>query len=160
MPNLCEKYKFTILSRHYHNTQVFTEMPRHLRKCQNYDITANIHAFLEYLLFFACACNHMLLLWCLLHNWQPCQLTRAAMRKSVRNLLHSGHAPYYIWVYLHDGIHANPRHPTDYCAGNVISGTLATVASRMAKIRADLQDGIHASSRHPRSTLGEKCAIR
>jgi hypothetical protein len=43
MPNLCEKYEFTILPRHYHNTQVFTEMPRHLRKCQNYDITANIY---------------------------------------------------------------------------------------------------------------------
>jgi hypothetical protein len=42
MPNLCEKYEFTILPRHYHNTHVFTEMPRHLRKCQNYDITANI----------------------------------------------------------------------------------------------------------------------
>jgi hypothetical protein len=43
MPYLCEKYEFTILPRHYHNTQVFTEMPRHLRKCQNYDITANIY---------------------------------------------------------------------------------------------------------------------
>jgi hypothetical protein len=43
MENLWEKYKFTILPRHYHNTQVFTEMPRHLRKCQNYDITANIY---------------------------------------------------------------------------------------------------------------------
>jgi hypothetical protein len=63
-------------------------------------------------------------------------------------------------VDLHDGIHANPRHPTDYCAGKVISGTLATVASGMAKIRADLQDGIYASPRHPRITLGEKCAIK
>jgi hypothetical protein len=43
MPNLCEKYEFTVLPRHYHNTKVFTEMPRHLRKCQNYDITANIY---------------------------------------------------------------------------------------------------------------------
>jgi hypothetical protein len=42
-PNLCKKYEFTILPRHYHNTQVFTEMPRHLRKCQNYDITANMY---------------------------------------------------------------------------------------------------------------------
>jgi hypothetical protein len=43
MPNLCEKYKFTILPRHYHNIQAFTQMPRHLRKCRNYDITANIY---------------------------------------------------------------------------------------------------------------------
>jgi hypothetical protein len=42
MPNLCKKYEFTILPRHYYNSQVFTEMPGHLRKCQNYDITANI----------------------------------------------------------------------------------------------------------------------
>jgi hypothetical protein len=43
MSNLCEKYEFKILPRHYHNTQAFTEMPRHLRKSQNYDITANIY---------------------------------------------------------------------------------------------------------------------
>jgi hypothetical protein len=43
MSNLCEKYEFTILPRHYHNTHAFTEMPRHLRKCQNYYITANIY---------------------------------------------------------------------------------------------------------------------
>jgi hypothetical protein len=37
----------------------------------------------------------MLLGWCRLHNWQPRWLARAAMRKSVRNLLHSSPAPYY-----------------------------------------------------------------
>jgi hypothetical protein len=52
------------------------------------------------------------------------------------------------------GIHANPSHLFDLCTGKVISGTLGTVASRMAKIWVDLHDGILANPRH----LNEYCA--
>jgi hypothetical protein len=70
-------------------------------------------------------------------------------------------------VDLHDGIHPNPRHPTDFCAGKVISGTLATVASRMAKIRADLAGRNPCKSQTSKDYSGgkvfikvEKCAIK
>jgi hypothetical protein len=54
-----------------------------------------VYTILEYLFLFAPACNHMLLLSCRLHNCRPHRLASViAMRKSVRNLLHSGHAPY------------------------------------------------------------------
>jgi hypothetical protein len=46
-----------------------------------------VHAFLEYVFFISLHSYHMLLLSCLLQNWQPPWLERVAMRKSVRNLI-------------------------------------------------------------------------
>jgi hypothetical protein len=55
-----------------------------------------VYTIVEYLLLFACACNHMLQLLCGLHNCQRIRLARlVTMRVSVRNLLRIGHEPYY-----------------------------------------------------------------
>jgi hypothetical protein len=104
MPNLCEKDEFTILPRHYQNTHVFTEMPRHLRKCQNYNISANIYAVVEYVFFISSRLYHMLLLSCSLHNCRPHRLDWVAVQECAQPSLQSSHAPYYITLTIFSSI--------------------------------------------------------
>jgi hypothetical protein len=79
--------------------------------CNRSHIAARpVYAIGEYLLLLVRACNHMLFLSCSLHNCQRTQLVRIVMtRTSVRNLLHSGHTPYYSVHVVNEGNAANTR---------------------------------------------------
>jgi hypothetical protein len=82
---------------------------------------------------------------CMMESMQiPVILLTAVMGKSYLAHLEQWPAGWlrFQWICMMESMQIPGILYTDYCAWKVISGTLGTVASRMAKISVDLHDGI------------------